>query len=324
MDKELLKLHNSHITGSKVASILQIKGAYMSKYKLYLLMKGLIEEPERDETRLKMGQYAEEMIRKYTRMELGWVYERIPKNERFKKHPKYPFLGGLVDGIAKDGNDRFIVEMKNVDIRVKNEWLDDYGDFIIPEKFQCQVYFYMALFDLPAKIVPVFGGNDPVIIDLPRNPSIENFIITKCCEFWNELEQGIKPNIDGSPQTSEAIKMLFPVSNATMIDGDGLTEKQTRELILCSEKYQEIHKEIKTLEEEKSKYGNIIRERLGDNDGVVWSDGQKITNKKTKDGIKFDSKRFKEERLDLYNQYLVKKTGYRRLNIKLGGKKNAK
>lgn len=308
LTEKQLELHNKSITGSKVASILSLPGAYQSKYELFAQMKGYAESNIEETERMKAGSYMEAGMRKWCRGEWSWTLRKGP--EEGITHPQYPFMYGLVDSIrTQNGHPGAVVEFKNVDKFIQPQWEDG-----PPDKFKTQVYFYMQLLDLPGVIVACFGGNHFELYELPRNPQIENYIIKKCCEFWDDLQNDRWPPVDGSESCTETLKKLYPDHNKNMLTG---TEEQLQLAI----EYEKAKAKVKDAEAEKSEMGNKLRDIIAENEGILFPGGKdKVTNKKTNQKkMKFNEEQLEREDPETYKRYLYLPPGHRTLRVSVKG-----
>lgn len=307
-EQQLIK-HNANITGSKVASILGLNPK-RSKWQLFCEMHGDIEIEKIEGINLRMGNYAEKAFDEFVINEYGWEVQEIPEG---REHPQYPFLFGLIDrmGNDKDGN-IFIVEYKNFDKDYKMRWEKVGNSLVIPNHIQCQIYFYMILWDLPAKLLAVFGGNDPQLFDIPRNQEIEDFILGECLKFWDDLQNDRYPDVDGTAGCTETLKRMYPTATENMIDGD-------LDLLGVAIQRQLISKEIAELEARKAELDNKFRLLIAENQGINFGMNGYVSNKMTSPKtMKFDDKRFCIEEPELCKKYLSLPGGYKvlRYNIK--------
>ena len=287
------KEHNSIITGSKVGAIIGVN-EYCSAYTMFARMKGVELWPEQT-MKMRAGQYAEEMIEKWCKEEWGWDVQRPP--EAFKTHPNYNFLGGSVDRLRKDQNGKFdaILEFKNV----SRSWE------VVPSYYEAQCRFYSILWDLPAILVACFGGCDFQSFEIPRDKTIEKFLLDKCLAFWENLQADIWPEPNASRETYTSIKARYPTHT------DALTKEGNADLQNIFDKYIHYAGMEKKDAEAKQLYQNKLCNALGYHEQMVFPDGSSFSWKKTKDRKKFDSKTFEIEHTDLYQKYLTTTEGAR-------------
>lgn len=300
-----LKQHNRFLTGSKISCLLGLPGAYQSKFELFSRMKGYINTEIEETERMKAGNYMEDAIAQWCQKE--WVWDLIPGPEEGKFHPQYPFIYGLVDRLQKtDGKVSHVVEIKNQDRLRESAWADG-----PPESFKAQLYLYMSIYDLPGRFAVCFGGNHFESFELPRNPKIENFILKKCCEFWDDLQHDRWPEVDETASCTETLKNLYSTCGEDMIDGSEDMFDLAHQYIVCREN------ELQA-KSGKDKCANQLKAIIGSNSGMVFNNGSKITWKKTKPKkLRFDEEKFAKEHPELYQRFLYTPDGYRRFDVRL-------
>lgn len=301
-----LKRHNSCITGSKIGSLLGLPKAYQSKFELFSQMKGYTTSTIVENERMIAGSYMEEGMHAYCEGEYKWKLVKCPDGFY---HPDYDFIYGLPDRLRiKNNKPISVIEFKNVDAYKKSDW--DEGP---PEKFKAQLYLYMNILDLPGQFVVCFGGNKFEKYDLPRNPAIEAFIIKKCCEFWNDLQNDNWPSVDGTESCTETLKQLYNNPNDELIDGG----QESLELLRQYDKFSKKELDAKRIKDEA---GNKLRGLIGNNTGIIFQDGSKATWKMTKPKkVKFNEEQFGKENPELYKRYLYPPAGYRRFHVTYKG-----
>lgn len=305
LTQQQLTNHLQYITGSKVASILNLPGAYKSKFQLFAEMKGLAEPANNESDIMLAGSCMELGMAEYCKRK--WNWELAPGPEEGAFHPEYPFIYGLVDRLRKtDGVISHIVEFKNQDKFKEESWTDG-----VPEHFKSQVYLYMTIFGLPGLVVACFGGNKIEQFELPRNPMVEAFIIRKCHEFWQDLQHDRWPDPDDTSSCTEALKALYNAPTDEM-------EAGTQDLYEIAERYNIFSENEKMAKVNKDLAANELRARIGNKQGFIFGDGSKVTWKMTKPKtMKFNEEQFAREYPELYQRYLYKPEGYRRLHVGL-------
>jgi len=304
LTEEQLKIHNKSITGSKIASIIGIS-PFKSKYQLWAEMTGLVETEDISSERMRMGNYAEDMIDNVVRGEFGWEVEQ--EKDSGKQHHDYDFMFGIIDRFKVVDDMRVaILEYKNIDGMQLKQWEED-G---CPPYYETQCRFYSILYDLPCILIAVFGGNTVRHWEFERNAKIEAYLLRESLKFWDDIQNKIAPEPDGSESTGNAIAKLYPANNLDLLDcGDDISA-----LIVQRERFRYAESKAKEFKQEA---GNKIKATIGDHEGIVCPDGTKATWKLTKSTVKFDEKQFAEDNEELYKRYLVTKPGYRRLHIRL-------
>ena len=308
-----LEEHNRCITGSKVASILGLSSK-KSKWQLFCEMRGDIEREELKGDHLLMGSCAELAFDKFLQEKYGWQVEIPP--EGGQHHEEHKFLFGLVDRFVAVDGVKYILEYKNFDKFYKGNWDTDVMDnLILPDTVLTQIHFYMLLWGMPAKAFVCFGGNEPYLIDVPRNPDIEGYILKECIQFWDDLQKGNYPEPDyGNEGTSKLLSKIYNCPIGDYLDGT------TEEMEIGSELAQ-LKIEIAPLEERKTYCSNWLKARINDHEGITFPDGWGYTYKRNKSSRIFNEKKFIIENPELAQRYMEDVAGARVLREKDFNKK---
>lgn len=187
----------------------------------------------------------------------------------------------------------------------KKEWEDEE----VPAAYLLQCQHYMAVTGYEAWWIAVLiGGNKFVHKKIERDEELIQYLIDIENDFWlNNVEKNEPPMFDGSDASTELLKHLYPESIADSFVSLGKQEE------LLIEARDQVDREIKVLQEQKVEYENKIKAKLGTNE-VGGTENYKIYWKSytTK---RFDSKRFKAEHPDLFEQY-VKESKSRKFTVK--------
>lgn len=293
MTPEQLEKHQKFISGSKVASIIGLPDAFMSKYTLFSCMRGRTAWPEDSDKQdlFLAGQCAELAMAEYCRLKWGWDLRQGPPGGMF--HPQYPFIFGLVDRLRRgpDGRIDQIIEFKNVGEWQRPEW--ENGP---PQKYIAQTVLYTLIYGLPTTIVCCIGGSDYKCFPIERDAKIEQFILNECIQFWADLQAGNWPTVDAHPTTTQTIKEQFQTHSAEMIAADS-------DFIATAVQYEQGRRLEKQGKEQKEEAGNRLKARIGHAmGGEFW--GGSATWKETKPKeLRFDEDRFRADYPDLYEKY---------------------
>lgn len=304
MTPQNLEKHKALITGSKVASILGLPDAYDSAYTLFARMKGVIPWQEGNDLMLA-GNCAELAIAEWCKVKYGWNLVEGPQEGAF--HPQYPFIYGLVDRLRVNSDRQVdsIIEFKNQHWSQSEKWEND-----IPEKFKAQGYLYSAIYGLSCQFVACLGGNEYIHYELPRDEDIEGFILQKCCEFWDDLNNDRWPDPDSSESSINTLKHIYKTHSDKMIAGDD-------EMLLCATSYRDARDEEGIAKGKKEDFGNRLKSVIAGNLGINFDGGQ-VTWKETKPKKeKFDEDSFAAAHPALYAQFCKLPESTRRLTVKV-------
>jgi hypothetical protein len=268
-------------------------------------MKGYTPWPEVSSERMRAGNYMEHGVHAWCEGEYGWELINGPPEGKF--HPEHEMLYGLVDRLKVEHKEPVsIVEFKNVDGFMEKHWKEG-----PPEKYKAQVHFYSMLYELPAIIVACFGGNHFERYEVPRNPLVEKFILGECLKFWNDLQEDRWPEPDGSDDCAKTLSALYASQGEKMLVG-------SPEALCIAREYRFLSAQIKELEAQKNLLANQLRQKIGDNQGIIFADGSKVTWKMTVPKTpEFDEDRFALENPEIHAEYQTLSAGYRRLNVSI-------
>ena len=299
--------HDKWITGSKMPTILGLN-PWESPWALFCKMAGVLEDDFKGNARTKKGEYMEPAMADYCKKELGWNLIEQPEG---KKHPTLPFFG-LPDRLrlGSNGKPDAVVEFKYVGWNMRGKWIDD-DNFIVPDYVEPQPRFYSILYKLPAVVFAFIEGcDDPAIIDLPRNPEIEDFLTEKGLKFFDDLHADPPryPEPDASDSCTQTLQKMFARNDGEMIPGD-------QNLLDHAIIYKRASQEEKEAEKIKKLHGNFLRAAIDTKDGVLFDDGSKATWKRSEGRLVFNQKKFEAENIELAQRYYEPVPGFRSLRV---------
>ncbi len=287
------------IGGSDAAAIAGLN-RFKSPLAVYLEKVGEIKKNVNNEYTY-WGNILEDLVAKEFEKRTG---KRVHRVNAILIHPEYPWMIANID--RKISGEDAILECKTTSAWNAKEWKDDE----IPQEYIIQVQHYMAVTNTShAYIAVLIGGNKFVWKKVERDEELIQNLIKIEKEFWDCVESKTPPDIDGSKNSTEILNILYPSSTTDdILSLPGEANKLIEERNALAE-------QIKQLDEMKAEKENRIKALLGEHESgrtdkyfVSWK------QVKTK---RFDSKTFKKEHSDLYEQY-AKESSYRRLTIKEG------
>lgn len=198
--------------------------------------------------------------------------------------------------------DRLVVgEDAGLEIKTTSEYNKDmYQKGNIPPQYYAQCMHYMAVTGLSKWYIAIYiPGVDLYCYEVIRSDEEVNALIEAEEEFWNCVENDIEPPIDGSDSTAQAISELHPVEN----DEDNIVDLTPLQTELDALKL--VKDKIKELQDIQKKHENEVKNYLGDS-GIGTSDKFKVTWK-TSVSNTFDTKEFRKDEPELYDQYLTQR-----------------
>lgn len=233
------------------------------------------------------GQQEEELIAKRFTMKTDL---KVRKSNYAYQCLEYPFLRAHIDRIATTKD--FGLECKTTSAYNHTDF--ENGEVPIMHYWQCQ--FYMAMTGCQYWYLATKRNNDEFhILQIDRDEEDIDTMLEHCAEFWNNVQTGEPPKIDGSYSTTETLKELYNVEASEY----EIVDLQAVESELDAIKA--IKQQIKGLEERKTMYENTVKTLLkeqpyGESDTykVSWKTNAKgtrmfkITEKKKEEDLNSD------------------------------------
>jgi putative phage-type endonuclease len=290
LTEEQRQRRKNGIGGSDVAAICGLN-PYKSAIDVYF-QKTLDDLPDQEENdNIWWGNALESVIvDKYKKI--------FPQKITFpdtKTDDQLSFMLANVDGILEDGG---VLEVKNVGEFSKKKWGQQFTDDI-PVEYYLQVAHYVRIFKAPyAHIAAYFGGADFRIFEYIPNKAIENMIVEKCSNFWeNHVLKRVAPPVT---QYSDQLKLWK----------DALADSKKEaipDVILAIQNYKDLQSNIKELETKSEDLKSIICGFMENSEALIDNAGQTLVTWKNQKTCRFDLPKFKAEQGDLYKQLLVEK-----------------
>lgn len=289
------------VGGSDVAAIMGLS-PYRGAYEVWAEKSGLIEAPDiSDKPAVVWGNILEPVVGEH-------YAENHPDREVRRLNAvcqsiKRPWAQASLDYEVKDPELGWgVLEIKTAGQSSEDKW--DEG---VPLFYQTQVAHYLSVTGRTfADVAVLIGGQDYREYRLMRDEDDVQAVERAVDEFWQLVQTGEEPPIDGSPGEAEA---LFKRHQSD----DG-------EVWECGDMPREVadyiyYKETADAAKERlEKAGNALKQLIGDRKGVMcpdyvvtWPRGTRKT---------FDSKRFKEDHPDLYEQYMAERPSNSGIRIK--------
>lgn len=132
-------------------------------------------------------------------------------------HPSIPWLGGTPDGYAFGaGHPVCILEVKTISAWKRNDVGrdgDEAGDDTCPAHWRVQVWQYQYATDLraePAYLAALVGGQELRILRVPYDYDYERILLPRLRAFWQLVEDGTPPEVDGSDGCGATLRAMFP------------------------------------------------------------------------------------------------------------------
>lgn len=264
---------------------------------------GKLEIPDlSDNEAVQMGHVLEPVIGRLAQNKLGIELTKI---EEALTHPKEAWLRSHFDFAGKEDGKTILVECKNYNAAVRSKFDAETG--IIPAADMAQLVHEATVFGVEKVYLAVlFGGQEFFLAPFDIHEQQKDDLIKQMAEVWARVQT----NNPYPPESSEQVKLMYPVSEAQTKIASESVEKVARYLAL-------IKKEIKALEEREEQYQTLIQGYMAEKDTLMTIDGTVLaTWKSAKASKKFDAKLFEQSMPDIYEQFKRDIPGSRRFLIK--------
>ncbi|BCJ86491.1 YqaJ viral recombinase family nuclease [Effusibacillus dendaii] len=267
---EWLEWRRKGIGGSDVSAIAGLN-KYKSAIQVYLEKIG--EWPEEDEQSeaAYWGTRMEDVIAEEFQKRTGIKVRR--RNVMFR-HPKYPWMIANLDRVVIGENAG--LECKTASEYLKEEWQGE----DIPNSYMLQIQHYMEVCQFNHMYIAVLiGGNKFVWKKIERDQEMIDYIIKIEADFWRKVETRTMPMADGSPATTEVMKILYPKSDRSICN-------LPDEAKLYIDQYEAYKAEEKEAAERAEEAKNRLKMMLGDKE-IGFVNERKVCWKNTAKGRRF-------------------------------------
>ena len=297
--EEWLRYRKQGIGGSDVSCLLGIN-KWKSEIELWLDKTNQTNDPVEENEAMQWGTIMEPIIRNHFAEVTG---KTVVEVKAMLQHPEYPFMLADVDGLTEDdeGNPA-ILEIKTASEYKRSEWEND-----IPSYYQTQVQHYLCVTGVQKAYVAVLiGGNSFKVYEVDADAEIQSMLIAVEKDFWNRVQNMIRPEMDGSDAAKNLLDSLYH---------GGISE----EIVMPDEAIEYVDAYIEACAEEdnakakKQDAANHIKEIMGDYDKATCL-GHSISWKPVS-SERLDSKALKEAEPEIYAKY-VKTSVSRRFTLK--------
>lgn len=274
-----LRERKKGIGASEVGTILGLN-PYESPYELYLHKRD--DLPPKSETlAMWLGHEMEPIIAKRYEMETG-RFLHDPGDFTILPHPDYPWLRSTLDRTTVFEDDRRgPVEFK----APMSGYFDEDGNWCPPQSHhetwlkgeapltaqaQLQIQLACGNFEV-GEIVAMIGNSEFIILRYERNYEFLDAIIPVLHEFYERIQTGDPPPVDGSESTTKALRALHPLDNGNTIQ---LPLEYAHKIRV----WQNLAEEAKAIDRLLKTAKNELIAAIGDNTFAV-ADGVKISYK---------------------------------------------
>lgn len=286
--------------GGSDASIVCGVNRYKSPVELWLDKTGQLPYQEAGEAAY-WGTQLESLVRsefsKRTGISVTETHELLQSEER-------PFMLANLDGVCDVPNlGTCVFEAKTASAYKAGEWEDS-----IPDSYYLQVQHYMAVTGYKATYIAVLiGGNTFKWRCIERDEELISMLIQLEEDFWQHVQDGTPPPLDGSDAAKDFLAARFPDSkpSSKIVLPDSAVELLSQYDTACEQ--------LEVVTEQKQRAENLLKQMVGENE--IGTAGNRIITWKSTSRESLDSKTLKVEHPALYKKY-ANKTMYRRFSIK--------
>lgn len=297
--EQWLEERKKTIGGSEIGAILGMH-PWQSAYSLWAEKTGRIPAFEGNLT-TKLGSYLEEFVAKLFEETTG---KKVQRTNYIYRNDKYAGLHASPD--------RLLVG-EDAGLEIKTTSAYNSGKFKgveFPQQYYAQAVQYMAVTERRQWYIAVLIGNtDFRIYHLTRDPMekpdfcvasllVEDSEISSLYEaaldFMDCLKKDVPPAMDGSNATADALKEIYKNG------GDSPKQLYGRDGMV--ERWLDLKRQIKLLEEEQDTITNTLCADMGDSEAATTG-AHKVTWKFKAGARRFDHKRAVEEHPELATYY---------------------
>lgn len=297
--EEWLRWRKNGIGGSDVSVLLGIS-KWKSALELWLEKTGQAEDLDADNEAMEWGRIMEPVIRRHFEEVTG---KAVVEVHAIMQSPEYPFMLADIDGLTGDdqGNPA-ILEIKTASEYKRSEWEDG-----VPAYYETQVQHYLTVTGLStAYIAVLIGGNTFRLYQVDADEEVQRMLIAVERDFWNKVQNMIRPEIDGSDAATELLNRAYRGGIAEQI----ILPEEAIEYV---DRYIEASAEEDNAKAKKQDAANHIKEFMRDYDKAKCLD-YTITWKPVSTE-RLDTKALKENEPEVYQKY-VKSGTSRRFTVK--------
>jgi putative phage-type endonuclease len=300
------------MTGSRAPAIFDVH-PFMTAFDVWNHYKGGVEVESEPNAHMILGTCLEPGIIEATGRILGC--EIVP-NRATLRHPTLPLVGGTPDGWVK-GEDT-VVEVKVVGADRWKDWGHEADE--IPLFVQLQCIWYMLLLNFSKCIVAALVGGWLRFYTLTRDEEVEGVMVKRVEEWWERYIVGDEqPAMGSSREAAQWLQRMHPMHHPPI-------REATAEEAQLLNAYVVVRIAEKKLATERDTFENLIKQAIGDDEGLRWNDRGRFTWRKPKDSNVIDYKpmaiallhnfvKDTKTRDDWYELYTHSKPNVRRIHV---------
>lgn len=279
------------IGGSDVGAVLGLN-KYKSPYTLWAEKRGILKAEEVNNEAVRVGHDLEQYVADRFTEATG---KKVVTSDYSFQSKAHPFMLANVDRLLTDEESG--LECKTASALTRYDFKN--GD--IPPSYYCQCMHYMAVTGLKKWYIAILVmGRGFYWFEINRDEEEIKALIEAEEKFWNMVQNGTQPQIDGTTSTAETLGRLFGYS------------KNGKECIIGHEAenalnmINNINKKMKELKEQKVLYENIVKQEMRDAELAETDD--LIVTWKRKPTRRFSQSDLKKNEPLVYKKYMKETT----------------
>lgn len=291
--EEWLADRQKGIGGSDAGVVLGLN-KYKSPYTLWAEKAGLLHTEEVDNESMRIGRDLEDYVAKRFMEATGHEVVTSPYSFQSKEHP---FMLANVDRLLTD--EPCGLECKTASALTRYDF--ENGD--IPPSYYCQCMHYMAVTGLKKWYIAILVmGKGFYWFEINRDEEEIKALIEAEEDFWNKVQTGEAPPIDGTMSTATTLGAVFNRSH----DKECILGHEAENALNM---IYNINEKIKELKEQKTLYENIVKREMQDAESAEV-EGLVVTWNR-KETERFNQSDLKKYEPNTYKRFMRKTTSER-------------
>lgn len=246
-----------HVGSSEIPALFGCQPAYaLSLWSLWMVKAGRAEPPPVEGNRVEAGKRFEPVIAQWVADREGWAIEK--GGYASDGRGAGASLDYVIAGDPKEEGPGPL-ECKSVD------WLQHRQTWTAaepPPHILLQLQHQLAVTGYTwGAVGAVVGGNEPKVYRYKARPKLIAEIKRRVAEFWESVEAGIPPAVDGSDSAAAIIRQLFPDDDGAEEPADLSADNELPELCAGFLRARELRRDAERAEAAAQ---NAIMAKLGD------------------------------------------------------------
>lgn len=223
-------------------------------------------------------------IEQTIQMEVGialepWILTKLEQHLQvqtarglFARHPHHDWMVGSLDAVILDAEGRAIAgaDAKSTDFFMREDW-GSKDEPIVPEGYEIQGRWYMAITDLPRWYFPVLiGKNELRFAQVERDLDTEGQMIQMVERFWfDHILPRNPPPIDWTDAARDHLRARFPESSKRI-------RPATKAETVDAYKWKRLRQDLAAIERAEATAKNRVIQIIGGDDGIKIG-GEKVS-----------------------------------------------